>query len=49
MSLSAMVSERPSLFNNLPIFVGFALVAIALALACAAAWNMLKAFSIMGF
>jgi len=49
MSLAEMVSERPSIFKNLRIFVEIALLVIALALACAGAWNMLKSFEIMGF
>jgi len=49
MSLAEMVSDRPSIFEKLHKFVGFALLIIALAFACAGAWLMIKAFLIMGF
>ena len=49
MSLAEMVSEHSSSFEKLPKYVGLALVFIALLLACAGAWFMLKTFLIMGF
>jgi len=49
MSLAEMVSEHQSSFEKLHKFVGVVLLFMAIILACAGAWFMLKTFLIMGF